>query len=239
MESSSSVLKLEDVCAGYGGAQVLFDINLEINIGGSLALLGVNGAGKTTLLRVLSGAVKLSSGRIYVNGMIIRRTTPLTMSGLGVVHVPEGRGLFARLTVAENVAIGCRGASRRESLRQADEVLQLFPRLDGRYGQLVGFLSGGEQQMVALARALVAKPRLLLLDEPTLGLAPKLRSEVLKMVVDLKETLDGVLIVEQNADEVLGVVDQCAVMRSGRIVLEGASEKMQERYVEVREAYLG
>jgi branched-chain amino acid transport system ATP-binding protein len=233
----SALLELEDVEARYGPVHALDGISLGVEEGSVVAVLGPNGAGKTTTLRAISGTVR-RSGRIAFAGRPLHRFGPDAVARLGIAHVPEGRGTFSELTVWENLRLGA--YTRRGSIEpELERVFTYFPWLSERRRQQAGTLSGGEQQMLALARAFVHRPRLLLLDEPSLGLAPLLVAELFRIVRELNED-EGltVLVVEQNAHLALEVADRGYVMETGRIVLEGRGRDLLDE-PHVRRAYLG
>ncbi len=207
--------------------------------GESVAILGANGAGKTSTLRAISGTVR-RSGRIVFNGKEIGSKSPETVARLGIAHVPEGREIYAELTVWENLLIGANHRSNwREAKRDCGNVIGYFPRIEGRRNQQAGTLSGGEQQMLALARALVARPKLLLLDEPSLGLAPTLVRDFYELVASLTHEMGlTMLVVEQNAGIALASTQRAYVLEVGRVVMEGASEELREDE-RVKRSYLG
>ena len=207
--------------------------------GESVAILGANGAGKTSTLRAISGTVR-RSGRIVFNGKEIGKKSPEAVARLGIAHVPEGREIYAELTVWENLLIGANHRSNwREAKRDCENVAGYFPRLEGRRNQQAGTLSGGEQQMLALGRALVARPKLLLLDEPSLGLAPTIVRDFYELVSSLTHEMGlTVLVVEQNAGIALASTKRAYVLEVGRVVMEGASEELREDE-RVKKSYLG
>ena len=235
-----ALLELDAVEARYGLVVALHQVSLSVGEGEVVALLGANGAGKTTTLRAVSGTVR-KTGRVVYSGRDVSRSSPERLAQLGVAHVPEGRGIIAELTVWENLRLGAYVRSRRDSGVKQDfeRVTQLFPWLAERRSQHAGTLSGGEQQMLALARALVARPRLLMLDEPSLGLAPLVVQELFRVVRTLNEE-EGltVLVVEQNAAIALEVSQRAYVLEVGRVAVEGASDELQ-RHEGVRRSYLG
>ena len=233
----SALLELEDVEARYGPVHALHGISLAAEEGSIVAVLGPNGAGKTTTLRAVSGTVR-RSGRIVFDGRPIERLGPAAVARLGVAHVPEGRGTFAELTVGENLRLGAY-ARRGSSERELERVFSYFPWLSQRRRQEAGTLSGGEQQMLALARAFLQRPRLLLLDEPSLGLAPVLVAELFRIVRELNEQ-EGltVLVVEQNAHLALQAAHAGYVLEAGRVALAGTSDELQADD-SVRRSYLG
>jgi branched-chain amino acid transport system ATP-binding protein len=231
------LLELEDVEARYGPVQALRGVSLTVGEGEIVAVLGGNGAGKTTTLRAVSGMVTMS-GEVRFAGERITRAAPERVARAGIAHVPEGRGIFSELSVRENLRLGA--YLRRDGFGEDYErVRGLFPWLEGRRDQQAGTLSGGEQQMLALARALMARPRLLLLDEPSLGLAPRVVRELFEIVGELNEK-DGlaVLVVEQNAKLALRSSSRAYVLEVGRVALEGPSAELAENE-SVRKAYLG
>ena len=233
----TALLELEDVEARYGPVHVLHGISLAVEEGSIVAVLGPNGAGKTTTLRAVSGTVR-RSGRIAFDGQPLGRLGPAAVTRLGVAHVPEGRGTFAELTVWENLRLGA--YTRRGSIQpELERVFYYFPWLSDRRRQEAGTLSGGEQQMLALARAFVLRPRLLLLDEPSLGLAPVLVAELFRIVRQMnKDEGLTVLIVEQNAHLALEAAHAGYVLEAGRVVLAGTSEELQADD-SIRRSYLG
>ncbi len=230
-----SLLELRDVEARYGPVKALHGVSLEVREQDFVAVLGANGAGKTTTLRAVSGTVR-RSGEVRFAGKKVR--TPEGAARAGIAHVPEGRGTFAELSVWENLRLGA--YTRRANLNEdAARVFGFFPRLQERRDQQAGTLSGGEQQMLALGRALMARPRLLLLDEPSLGLAPLVVKEIFETLVKLNED-DGtaVLVVEQNANIALASASRAYVLEVGRVVVEGASDELRANE-SVRRSYLG
>jgi len=239
LAESSALLELEDVSARYGPVTALHGVSLRVGEGEFVAVLGANGAGKTTTLRAISGTVR-RGGRIAFAGNSIAHRPPEAVARAGVAHVPEGRGTLTELTVRENLRLG---AYVRRDRRAVDEderrVLSYFPRLGERGSQRAGTLSGGEQQMLALARALMLRPRLLLLDEPSLGLAPLVVAEIFRIVRDLNEREGlAVLVVEQNAALALEASSRAYVLEVGRVAVEGSSSDLR-RDEAVRRSYLG
>jgi len=233
------LLELEGVDARYGGVQALHGVSLTVADGEAVAILGANGAGKTSTLRAISGTVR-RSGRIVFDGKEINRKSPEAVARLGIAHVPEGREIYAELTVWENLLIGANHRRNwREAKRDCENVAGYFPRIEGRRSQQAGTLSGGEQQMLALARALVARPKLLLLDEPSLGLAPTIVRDFYELVSSLTHEMGlTVLVVEQNAGIALASTKRAYVLEVGRVVMEGTSEELREDE-RVRKSYLG
>ncbi len=233
----SALLELRDVEARYGPVQALHGVSLAVDEGRIAAVLGANGAGKTTTLRAISNTVR-RSGDVLFAGSPLGRRGPESVARLGIAHVPEGRGTFAELSVWENLRLGA--YTRRGSIKaDVERVLSYFPWLDDRRHQQAGTLSGGEQQMLALARAFVQRPRLLLLDEPSLGLAPVLVTEIFRIIRELNER-EGltVLLVEQNAHLALQVAQQAYVLEVGRVALSGPSDELRA-HESVRRSYLG
>ena len=231
------LLELRNVEARYGPLVALHGVSLTVGEGEVVAVLGANGAGKTTTLRSISGTVR-RSGEILLDGQAIGRT-PEAVARRRVAHVPEGRGTFVELTVEENLRLGAYSRRDRGVAADLERVLEWFPRLRERLGQQAGTLSGGEQQMLALGRALMLSPRLLLLDEPSLGLAPLVVAELFGIVRRLNEE-DGlaVLVVEQNANLAFGAARRAYVLEAGRVAVEGPSAELRE-HEEVRRSYLG
>ena len=231
-----ALLELRDVQARYGAVEALHGVSLTVDEGEVVAVLGANGAGKTTMLRVVSGAVTSDGERRFAGGSLAGRS-PDAVARLGVAHVPEGRGTFAELSVLENLKLGA--YARRNGLGQdLERVFGFWPWMRNRQAQAAGSLSGGEQQMLALGRALMARPRLLLLDEPSLGLAPIVVRELFSIVAELNQEGLTVLIAEQEAAAALSLSNRAYVLEAGRVVLEGASEELA-RNEDVRRAYLG
>ncbi len=232
------LLELKDVHARYGPIRALHGVSLEVDDGEVVAILGANGAGKTTTLRSISSMTR-TSGDIAFNGKRIARRSPEHIARQGVAHVPEGRGLFPELTVWENLRMGAVGARGGSFGEEAKRVVGYFPWLERRRDQPAATLSGGEQQMLALGRALIARPKLLMLDEPSLGLAPTIVRELFAIVKRLNEE-DGltVLVVEQNATIALDVAARAYVLEVGKVAVEGTSDELS-RHEGVRKSYLG
>lgn len=235
-----ALLALGDIQALYGDFQALFNITLEIHSGEIVTLIGANGAGKTTTLRVISGLLRPKKGSICFLGQDISRVPPHEIVARGISHVPEGRQLFPHMSLEENLALGgYTDRTRRELKQLMEEQFELFPRLKERRKQLAGTLSGGEQQMVAIARGLMARPSLLLLDEPSLGLAPKLVEEVFEKIREIcKRGVATVLLVEQNVVDALNICDRGYVVENGATMLQGQSRELLANE-QVRTAYLG
>jgi branched-chain amino acid transport system ATP-binding protein len=233
------LLELRDVTARYGPIRALHGVTLTVDEGEVVALLGANGAGKTTTLRAISGVVR-TRGQIVFDGRSIVRRSPESVSRRGVAHVPEGRGLFSELTVWENLRMGAYVRGDRKSLKEESErVFEYFPWMAARRDQPAATLSGGEQQMLALGRALVSRPRLLMLDEPSLGLAPAIVADLFRIVRHLNEERGmTVLVVEQNANIALETAARAYVLEVGQVALHGASEELRQ-HEGVRKSYLG
>jgi branched-chain amino acid transport system ATP-binding protein len=233
------VLELRSICAGYGGFQALFDVSLEVRQGEAVGVIGPNGAGKTTLMRVISGLIRPTTGSIAMEGADLLATPAHRIVGLGIAHVPESRRLFPRMTVEDNLKMGGFLPSARAKYRERlDVVYGLFPRLRERSRQLAGTMSGGEQQMCAIGRALMSDPKLLLLDEPSAGLAPVIVEQVFDLVKRIRAGGLNVLIVEQNVQQVLRVVDRAYLLKAGSIRAAGTAAEMLASET-IREAYLG
>jgi branched-chain amino acid transport system ATP-binding protein len=237
--STPPLLELAKVNAGYGDFQALFDLSLSVGQGEVVTLIGANGAGKTTTLRVISGLVRCQGGTVKFAGREISKLPVHEIVALGISHVPEGRQLFPYMTVEEHLVLGAYIKRTRNKVAQLlEEQYALFPTLKERRKQVAGTLSGGEQQMVAIARGLMSEPRLLLLDEPSLGLAPKLVEEVFQKIREIGDRNVPVLIVEQNVVDGLSVSTRGYVMENGSIVLQGASSDLLGN-AQIRAAYLG
>ena len=233
------MLNVSGVSAGYGGVPALADVSLNIEQGEIVAIVGSNGTGKSTLARVISGLVKPTSGTITFDGRSIEKTPPHDIVKLGLVHVPEGRHVFGKLTVAENLMLGAYTVSREADIRaRMESVFGLFPLLEERKNQKAGSLSGGQQQMLALGRGLMANPRLLILDEPSLGLMPKLVEELFESIRNVSSEGITILLIEQRVLEALELCNRGYVIQNGRIVLEGPGCELIESDM-VRKAYLG
>jgi branched-chain amino acid transport system ATP-binding protein len=232
------LLRLERVVAGYRRLQILHEVDLEVCDGEIVALIGANGAGKTTTLRAVSGLVSVSSGSITFDGERIDGQRPDRIVRRGLIHVPQDRGLFGRLSVLENLQMGAFTQGRASVAASMEKVFELFPILAARRGQRADTMSGGQQQMLAIGRAMMARPRLLTLDEPSIGLAPNLVTQVLDAVVRIRDTGVTVLIVEQNAAHTLKISDRAYVLESGAIAVEGRGADLIDD-VRVRTAYLG
>ena len=237
-----TLLKLTDVGASYGRVQTLYDINLDLAAGQSLAVLGANGAGKTTLLRAISGLMVQRRGSIAFEGKELSCLPPHDIVGRGISHVPEGKHLFKSLTVAENIEIGALTLHRAGRAKEADEmreqVFALFPILRARSGQVASTLSGGEQQMLAIARALMSKPKVLLLDEPSVGLAPKVNEMLFGVLAQLKKLNLVIIVAEQIVRLACDLADQALVLHLGRIAMRGDPRSVRDD-PELKRLYLG
>ena len=236
---SEPLLEISGLNVHYGNIHAIQGIGLSVPEGKIVTLIGSNGAGKTTTLRTVSGLVRPSGGSIRFAGEPIHKLPAHKIVARGVVHSPEGRGVFANLTVDENLKLGAYNRRDKAGIKQDyDHALDLFPRLRERLAQLAGTLSGGEQQMLAMARALLAKPRLLLLDEPSLGLAPQVVAVIFRIIRQINAEGTTILLVEQNAHQALAVADTAYVLQTGRILRSGPAKAMLND-PQVRAAYLG
>ncbi|MBD8589496.1 ABC transporter ATP-binding protein [Peribacillus simplex] len=233
------MLKIEDINVYYGNIQALKGVSMEINEGEIVTLIGANGAGKSTLLKTISGLLKPKQGKVLFEGDSIGGKAAQAIVKLGISHVPEGRRVFANMTVAENLELGAYLRKDKDGIhKDMEKVYDLFPRLLERIRQQAGTLSGGEQQMLAMGRALMAKPRLLLLDEPSMGLAPLLVKQIFNIIQEISESGTTILLVEQNANLALSIADRAYVVETGRIVLSGNAEELTSSE-EIKMAYLG
>lgn len=233
------LLKLDEVCAGYGDLQVLYNVCLHVDEGEVVSLVGSNGAGKTTLLRIISGFVPIRSGSVTFCGQDLMSVKPHHKAELGIAHIPQGRGILGTLTVKENLIMGAYPKKNRMSANEKIlESYKMFPILEERQNQLAGSLSGGEQQMLAIARALMMNPKLLMLDEPSLGLAPIIVKDMFDIISRVSKQGVSILIVEQNLKQALSVAGRGYVLETGKVVMYGPSEELlnNER---IQEAYLG
>ena len=234
-----SLLKVDNISVSYGAIQALRGCSLRVDEGEIVTLIGGNGAGKSTMLRTISGLLKPKQGTIEFKGKPIQGGPPHLIAQSGLVHVPEGRGIFANLTVAENLSLGAYSRSDHDQIRKdREQALDLFPRVRERLKQAAGTLSGGEQQMVAIARALLARPKLLMLDEPSLGLAPQVVQTIFQVIREINKTGTTILLVEQNAAMALKVAHRAYVIEVGSIEMEGPAADLASSD-EVRKAYLG
>jgi len=232
------LLNVDGLIAGYGGITAIKGIDLDVNEGEIVTLIGSNGAGKSTTLRAISGVLRPRAGRISFKGEQIERSQAHKIVAMGMSHVPEGRGIFARLSVLENLEMGAFQRRDNEVSSDLDRVYELFPRLKERIRQAGGTLSGGEQQMLAIGRALMARPKLLLLDEPSMGLSPLLVETIFATIQSIQKQGSTILLVEQNAAMALEIADRAYVIESGVITLKGTGAELAKDD-SVRRAYLG
>ena len=233
------MLKVSDLKVKYGMIEAIKGISFEVRDGEIVTMIGANGAGKTTTMHAISGLVKAAEGSIMLDSTELTKTAPNKIVKMGLAQVPEGRRVFAQQTVEENLILGAYLRKDRDGIaKDMEEVYQLFPRLKERRIQLAGTLSGGEQQMLAMGRALMAKPSILLLDEPSMGLSPLLVSEIFNIIREINDKGTTILLVEQNAKRALSIADRAYVLETGKITLEGTGEELasDER---VQKAYLG
>jgi branched-chain amino acid transport system ATP-binding protein len=236
--TSSSLLDIHALCAGYGPTEVLHGVDITIAAGEVVALLGSNGAGKSTLNRAISGLLRPRAGSIKFEGVPIDRKSPSDIVALGLIHVPEGRRIFPNMTVLENLELGSyrRAAARRSENKE--RVFATFPRLSERRGQSAGTLSGGEQQMLAIGRALMAEPKLLILDEPSLGLSPRMVEELFALIARIHSEGLSILLVEQNVMQSLSIATKAYILEQGECVLSGPASELRNNS-ELKRAYLG
>lgn len=233
-----SLLEIDELCVSYGAVKALRGVTLRVDEGRIVALIGSNGAGKSTTLRAISGLARPTSGRIRFDGEAIERLPCHKIVARGVVQAPEGRGIFANMSVYENLSLGAHQRRDREVETDREKALVLFPRLKERLRQNAGTLSGGEQQMLAIARALMARPRLLLLDEPSLGLAPQVTQTIFRIIREINASGTTILLVEQNAHMALDAAHDAYVLEVGEVVLADRAEALAASD-EVRKRYLG
>jgi len=235
----ADILQVENLAVNYGAIQAVQGISFHVQEGEIVTLIGANGAGKSTTLKTISGLLHPRAGAISYQGASIVGMSADAIVKMGIVQVPEGRNIFAPLTVRENLEVGAYTRTDKEEIaRSMQRVFASFPRLEERLGQLGGTLSGGEQQMLAMGRALMGQPKLLLMDEPSMGLAPILVEEIFRIVAEINKQGVSILLVEQNAAMALSVADRAYVLETGRIVLEGPAQRVRED-PEVQKAYLG
>lgn len=233
------MLKLENVTVCYGPTEAVKNVSMEVKDGELVTLIGANGAGKSTTLRAISGLEPVRSGRILFEGDPIQNSAPQDIIRLGIAHCPEGRRVFPQLTVRENLEMGAFRRIDRQTIKSdIDRMLGMFPRLAERIRQSAGTLSGGEQQMLAIARALMSRPRLIMFDEPSLGLAPNFVEQVFKLVAEICEGGTTVLMVEQNAYAALDLCDRSYLLSNGEVMLSGTAQEMLNN-PDVRKIYLG
>jgi branched-chain amino acid transport system ATP-binding protein len=232
-------LEVKGINVSYGDIQALWDVSLNVEEGAIVALVGANGAGKTTLLKAISGLVRVQKGEILLSGKSINNLSPQQIVDRGVIHVPEGRRLFSTLTVMENLKLGAYIPRARAQYAQSlERVFGLFPVLKNRKEQKAGSLSGGEQQMLAIGRALMAQPKILMMDEPSLGLSPILVRTIFQLIATLNEQKTTILLVEQNVYQALKIAQQAYVLKTGKIVMSGQCEILLADE-EIRKAYIG
>ncbi|MDO4344296.1 MAG: ABC transporter ATP-binding protein [Eubacteriales bacterium] len=231
------MLEIKDLEVSYGAVHAIHGVSIKVNDGEIVSLIGANGAGKTTILRTISGLKKADSGEITFDGADLRKTEPSKIISLKLAHVPEGRHIFPDMTVEENLEMGAY-ADPKDMEETMRDVYERFPRLKERHRQLAGTLSGGEQQMLAVGRALMAKPKMILMDEPSMGLSPLLVKEIFSIIKEVNKKGITVLLVEQNAKMALAISDRAYVLETGRITIEGRAQELlsDER---VKKAYLG
>lgn len=235
----NSLLKVMGIYVSYGGIIALQNINIEVNKGGVVAIIGPNGAGKTTLLNAISGIIPFQSGEIYFLERLINNIEAYQIARLGIVHIPERRGIFHRMTVTENLLLGgIFGENKSETKKNTENIYAIFPILKERKDQIAGTLSGGEQQMLAIARALMFKPKLLMMDEPSLGLAPLLVRHIFEKIDEMRKKMITILLVEQNTRQTLKIADFVYILQSGKVFTEGRSNVLIKDDAIVK-AYLG
>lgn len=233
------MLKIKDIEVYYGAIHALKNLSIEVEQGTIVTLIGANGAGKTTTLKTISGILRTKTGEITFEGTDITKVAPEKIVGMGISQVPEGRRVFPSMSVRENLEMGAYlRKDKKEIASDMEQVFDRFPRLSERTKQLAGTLSGGEQQMLAIGRALMARPRLLLMDEPSMGLAPLLVKEIFEIVKDINNKGTTILLVEQNAHMALSIAHKAYVIETGEIVLEGSAEELMKSE-DVKKAYLG
>jgi branched-chain amino acid transport system ATP-binding protein len=232
------LLELRNVHTYYGRIHALQGISLEVRRGEIVTLIGANGAGKTTILKTISGLLHARDGQVFLGGADITQRAAHDLVRAGIGHAPEGRRIFSRLTVLENLQMGAFTRTQHEAREDVDRIYQLFPRLRERAGQLGGSLSGGEQQMLAVGRALMSRPTVLLLDEPSLGLAPILVQEIFSIITEINARGTTILLVEQNALQALHIAQRGYVLQTGRVLLADTAERLAANQ-DVRRAYLG
>jgi branched-chain amino acid transport system ATP-binding protein len=233
------MLKVENLHVFYGAINALQGISFHLEKGEIVALIGANGAGKSTVLNTISGILRPREGAVFFNEQAIHETAPQEIVRKGIVHVPEGRKIFARMTVTENLEMGAYTHADRSTItRDMDSVFERFPRLRERRNQLGGTLSGGEQQMLAIGRGLMAHPTLLILDEPSMGLSPLLVEQIFDIIQDINEQGTSILLVEQNAQMALAIADRAYVLETGKIVMKGSGDDLLKD-PSVIQAYLG
>lgn len=238
MAEEKAMLKVDDINVYYGSIHAIRGVSFEVNQGEIVTLIGANGAGKSTTLHTVSGLLRSKTGSVTFLDKRIDNVVPHKIVSMGIAHVPEGRRIFQNMTVAENLQMGAYTRSSKEFDESINSVYEQFPRLKERYKQVAGTLSGGEQQMLAMGRALMSKPKLMMLDEPSMGLAPILVEQIFDIIKQLHKNGTTILLVEQNAQAALSIADRAYVLENGRIKMTGSGKELMESD-EVRKAYLG
>ncbi len=234
-----AMLEIKNLQVYYGMIQAIKDVSFEVNEGEVIALIGANGAGKTTILHTVTGLITAKSGRVLYEGTDIQKIPAHKIVSLGIAHVPEGRRVFSQLSVYDNLLMGAfTRKDQAEISASLENIYKRFPRLKERKGQLAGTLSGGEQQMLAMGRALMSHPKIILMDEPSMGLSPILVEEIFDIIKSISKSGTTVLLVEQNAKKALAIADRAYVLETGKIVLEGKADKLMNDE-SVKKAYLG
>jgi branched-chain amino acid transport system ATP-binding protein len=234
-----AMLEIKNLQVYYGMIQAIKDVSFEVNEGEVIALIGANGAGKTTILHTVTGLITAKSGRVLYEGTDIKKIPAHRIVSLGIAHVPEGRRVFSQLSVYDNLLMGAfTRKDQAEISASLENIYKRFPRLKERKGQLAGTLSGGEQQMLAMGRALMSHPKIILMDEPSMGLSPILVEEIFDIIKSISKSGTTVLLVEQNAKKALAIADRAYVLETGKIVLEGKADKLMNDE-SVKKAYLG
>lgn len=232
------MLKVKDLCVNYGMIQAVQGVSFEVNKGETVALIGANGAGKTSILHTITGLIQAKSGTVTFEDVNITKKAAHSIVYMGMAHVPEGRRVFSQLSVLENLKLGA--YTRKDSKEIEDSIKSIyarFPRLEERKNQLAGTLSGGEQQMLAMGRALMSKPKLIVMDEPSMGLSPLYVNEIFKLIEEIHSTGTTVLLIEQNAKKALSIADRAYVLETGKMVLEGSAKDLLDNDL-VKKAYL-
>ena len=234
-----AMLEVNNIKVNYGMIQAIKGVNFHVNEGEVIALIGANGAGKTTILHTLTGLLPAKEGSVIFNGVDLTKIPAHKIVGMGMAHVPEGRRVFANFTVLENLKMGAYTRSDKDEMAATLEMIyKRFPRLEERQNQLAGTLSGGEQQMLAMSRALMSKPSIILMDEPSMGLSPIYVNEIFKIIEEISKAGTTVLLVEQNAKKALSIADRAYVLETGNIVLEGNADDLLNDD-KIKKAYLG
>ena len=236
---ANRLLEVKDLEVAYGDVRALWGVSIHVEAGTGVAIVGANGAGKTTLMRAISGLLKPKRGEILLSGASLLNRAPEEIAGMGIAHVPEGRGLFRQMTVLENLELGAFQPKARARMKQSlEKAYALFPRLKERAGQKAGSLSGGEQQMLAIARATMSEPSLLILDEPSIGLSPLVVQQMFKLIEELHRQGVTILLVEQNIHQALKIADHAFVLKTGEIAMQGTGAELIAD-PEVQKAYMG